>query len=172
MLDIFHINLYWCSRGCCSKSLWFSLECLPKGSGPNFLFWVKYVYVIYNYNHLQRFCGHIKGDIKVKSAKANVKHCRFWVICALVFVGLMLLLYFYLLTSVFVGVHVAFVFLSFDVFICVCCVWLPFIRGIVSGDWEPCIVLLPTPSPGQLPPSAFVFVFLYVHLCLCLCLYL
>ena len=73
----------------------------------------------------------------------------------------MLLLYFYRLTFVFVGVHVAFVFLSFDVFICVGCVWLLFIRGIVSGDCEPCIVL-PPPSPGELPPSAFVIVFVCV----------
>ena len=78
----------------------------------------------------------------------------------------MLLLDFYLLTLVFVGVHVAFVFLSFDVFICVGCVWLLFIRGIVSGDCEPCIVLLPTP-PHQ-GATAFRFCNC-VCVCMCIC---
>ena len=80
----------------------------------------------------------------------------------------MLLLYFYLLTLVFVGVHVAFVFLSIDVFICVGCVWLLFIRGIVSGDCEPCIVLLP-----HLTRRATTFRFcncVCVRMCICVCI--
>ena len=91
----------------------------------------------------------------------------------------MLPLYFYLLTFVFLGVHVAFVFLSFDVFICVGCVWLLFIRGIVSGDCEPCIVLPPHPHQGSyhLPllylclcvycVCVFVFVFVFVTILHC-----
>ena len=37
MLDFLCINLYCCSRRCCSKSLQFGQQCLPKKSCPNFL---------------------------------------------------------------------------------------------------------------------------------------
>ena len=37
MLDFLCINLYYCSRRCCSKSLRFGPQCLPKKNGPNFL---------------------------------------------------------------------------------------------------------------------------------------
>ena len=75
----------------------------------------------------------------------------------------MLLLYFYLLTLVFVGVHVAFVFLSIDVFICVGCVWC----GCYSSE-ESLVVIaslvlsFSLTSLGELPPSAFVIVFVCV----------
>ena len=102
----------------------------------------------------------------MKSAKAEAKHCRF--LESVIFPGFWGIYVTFVLLSFdicILWVHVAFVFLSFDVFICVGCVWLLFIRGIVSGDCEPCIVLLP-----PLTRVATTFRFCNcVCVCFCIC---